>query len=95
VGALLLRYRFRVKNGKLTTLKICTSNIIFYGLFLLMMYLAEKDKSILWHVSQIVFLAELLVCFIPKIKTRFSLYIFGIEMHVIPKKKLPNDGILL
>jgi hypothetical protein len=96
LSSLILKYKFT--TGKIRTLKLVVSNIIFYSLLCAFIWLSvEKPSSILLICIEILLGVELGSCLIPKINTRLTLYLFQlkIEFYVRKKRVLENDGILL
>ena len=94
VSSLILGYSLITK--KHMYVKIPISNLLFYGIVIFFTWLQiEKIDNIVFQVVRILVIIELGSCFVPKIGTRFSLYLLNISYEFRKKKQLPNDGILL
>jgi hypothetical protein len=86
LSAILLKYRFQTHNIRI--LRILSHNIIFYLMYFLPLFFAYKGiyKSFRDFMNMLVILDILGTC-VPYVGTRFSLWIFGIEVHNIKSEK--------
>jgi hypothetical protein len=86
LSCLLLKYRVLADDHRM--LRIIISNIIFYGLLGCFFWLqADHAKGFFINNIRFLLLAEFGGCFIPKIRTRISLYLLKIKWESVKKAK--------
>lgn len=95
LGALICKYEYAPKAHKI--LATILENIIFYGFSILIVLMQiKKVYNFFYYSCILLFTINMLSCFIPKIRTRLSLYLLKIEFKDSGKKvKRRNNGIVL